>query len=124
MAQKLVWIALAGGMGTLARYGLTAAVARFAGSESVWATLAVNVAGCFLAGLLWAVFEHRFPVPADIHLIVFVGFMGAFTTFSSLIVDGARLAESAGILPSLANIAIHNVLGIVALAAGWSLAAP
>src|SRR3990172_253106 len=82
MIHKLALLALAGSLGTLARYGLAGLVHRYDGASFPWGTLAVNVTGCFLVGLLAALFESRWPVTGETRVILLVGFMGAFTTFS------------------------------------------
>lgn len=53
MIQKLAWLALAGALGTLSRYGLAGFVHRINGASFPWGTVIVNLAGCFLTGLIW-----------------------------------------------------------------------
>ncbi len=118
MIQKLAWPALAGAFGTLARYGLAGFVQRINGASFPWGTVAVNLTGCFLVGLLWTLFENRWPVSAETRLFVLVGFMGAFTTFSTLILESSELLRSAEWIYAAANIAMQNGLGFVALFAG------
>ncbi len=122
MLYKLLLLALAGSLGTLARYGLAGLIHRTAGTTFPWGTLAVNVLGCFLAGLLWSLFESRWPVTSATRTIVLVGFMGAFTTFSAYILETGALARSAEWLPAMGNIALQNGLGFIALIAGAALA--
>lgn len=119
--QKIVLLMIAGSVGTLARYGLAGAVHRYAGASFPWGTLAVNLTGCFLAGLLWALFESRWPVHAETRTIVLVGFMGAFTTFSAFILETGELMRSAQWLYAAANLGLQNGLGCVALFLGMAL---
>ena len=70
MIQKLAWLALAGAFGTLARYGLAGFVQRINGASFPWGTVAVNLTGCFLVGLLWTLFENRWPVSAETRMLV------------------------------------------------------
>ena len=121
MIQKLAWLALAGALGTLARYGLAGLVLRMNGASLPWGTVAVNLTRCFLAGLLWALFENRWPVSGDTRTLVLVGFMGAFTTFSALILDSSELLRSAEWMYAAANVALQNGLGFVALFVGVAL---
>jgi len=121
MTQKLVWLALAGALGTLARYGLAGFVHRINGVSFPWGTLAVNLAGCFFAGLLWSMFENRWPVSGETRTLLLVGFMGAFTTFSALILETGELLRSAEWVHAAANLTLHNGLGFVALFAGAAL---
>jgi CrcB protein len=122
MAHKLVLLALAGAVGTLARYGAAGFVQRIHGTSFPWGTLAVNLAGCFLAGLLWTLFENRWPVSGETRAIVLVGFIGAFTTFSAFILESGELIRSAEWMSAFLNLAMQNVFGFIALFAGIVLA--
>jgi CrcB protein len=121
MMQKLLCLALAGALGTLARYGLAGFVHKVDGVSFPWGTLAVNLTGCFLAGLLWTVFENRWPVSAETRIIVLVGFMGAFTTFSAFILETGELVRAAEWAYAAANIMMQNGLGFAALFVGATL---
>ena len=111
MTGTFVALAAAGAAGTLARFTLSSLVQRFAGGSFPWGTLAVNLTGCFLYGLLLALAERRVDLDPNIRRIVFVGFMGAFTTFSSLISDTVHMAQE-GMLLAMGRLIAHNALGI------------
>src|SRR6185295_6124898 len=81
--SKLFLIGLAGFVGTLARYGLSGVVAKRYGETFPLGTLAVNLIGCFLVGLLFHLMQERFLVNHNLRTIVLVGLLGGFTTFSS-----------------------------------------
>ncbi len=119
--QKFLWLALAGALGTLTRYGLAGFVHRINGVSFPWGTLTVNVAGCFLAGLLWTLFESRWTVSGEVRLIVLVGFMGAFTTFSAFILETGELMRSSEWLFAAANLVLQNGVGLAALYTGAAL---
>ena len=121
MVQKLLLIALAGAVGTLARYGLAGLVQRMSGASFPWGTAAVNVAGCFAAGLLWALFEHRWTVSSETRILILVGFMGAFTTFSAFMLETGELCRDAQWIRAAANVMLQNGLGFVALLLGAGL---
>lgn len=121
MFVKLAVLAAAGALGTLARYGLTGAVHKLKGTAFPWGTLAVNLIGCLIAGFIWTLFEGREPVDAETRTLILVGFMGAFTTFSAFILDTSHLIRAADWTSAAANIAVQNVVGIVALFAGLAL---
>ncbi|MDY7000435.1 MAG: CrcB family protein [Thermodesulfobacteriota bacterium] len=121
MVMKLVWLALAGALGTLARYGLAGLVHRINGVSFPWGTMTVNLTGCFFAGLLWTLFESRWPVSGEIRAIVLVGFMGAFTTFSAMILESGELLRSAQWVYATVNMVMQNGLGFAALFAGVAL---
>ncbi len=118
MVAKLLWLSLAGALGTLLRFGLAGLVHRLTGPNFPWGTLVVNVVGCFVAGVLWVLFETRWPVPAQARLLVLIGFMGAFTTFSAYILETGALLRDAQWLRAIANVTLENGLGFAALIAG------
>ncbi|MHB9028719.1 MAG: fluoride efflux transporter FluC [Candidatus Latescibacterota bacterium] len=113
--HKLFWIALAGALGTLARYGFGGLVQRSFGGILPWGTLGVNIAGCFLAGALWSLAESRVFLSGEMRAVIFIGFMGAFTTFSSLMLETSALARDGEWLWALGNLAAHNLIGFGAV---------
>ncbi len=120
--DKVFFIALAGGCGALCRYGLTALVLRFFQGSFPLATLITNLMGCFLFGLCFGLLESKFPGDTTIKLIILVGFLGAFTTFSSFAFENVLLLRSGLFLPVLGNIIIQNIFGLVLMAAGLAIA--
>jgi CrcB protein len=118
MFHKVILLALAGATGTLARYGLAGFVHRISGASFPFGTLAVNVIGCFMAGLLWTLFEHRWSVPGETRAILMLGFLGAFTTFSAFILETGELIRSAQFVYAAANVLTQTGLGVIALFAG------
>ncbi|HOD95782.1 MAG TPA: CrcB family protein [Candidatus Hydrogenedentes bacterium] len=121
MASKLLLLALAGAAGTVTRFGISAAVNHFFPSSFPPGTLIVNTAGCFLAGFFWMLFEMRWMHAAESRTILFVGFMGAFTTFSAVMMENSELLRSAAWMPAALHLSLHNLLGIVAVFAGAAL---
>ena len=120
MLQKLALLALAGGMGALARYGLSGFVQKISGMSFPWGTVIVNLTGCFLAGLLWSLFENRWNVSGETRTVVLVGFMGAFSTFSTFIFETGDLLRSAQWMYAAANLTIQNGIGLLALFTGMA----
>lgn len=117
--MKLLLIAAAGGAGTLARYALSLAVQRSAPGVFPWGTLAVNVAGCLLFGVVWALAEDRMAIGGETRAVLLIGFMGAFTTFSSFAFETAQLMRDGEWALAAANAAAQNLCGIAALVLGW-----
>ncbi len=122
MLQKLVLIAIAGGLGTLARYGLSGLV-QHASKDALfpWGTFAVNASGCLVFGLLWTVMNERISIGYETRTVILVGFMGAFTTFSTFIFDTGQLLDDSQWLLALGNVALQNVVGLTALFVGLSI---
>jgi CrcB protein len=121
MIQKIAWLALAGALGTLARYGLAGLVQRLSWGSFPWGTLVVNLVGCFLAGLLWGMFEKRGVVTALPRVVLLVGFLGAFTTFSTMILETSEMLRASELMYATANLTLQNGIGLAALVAGTML---
>ncbi|MEJ2367053.1 MAG: CrcB family protein [Acidobacteriota bacterium] len=119
MLQKIVWIGVAGAAGTLARYALGGIVSRWFNHGLPWGTWTVNILGCFLFGLVWTLSVERQILPAEIRIPVLVGFMGAFTTFSTFIFETGQLMRVSEWLASAANFFIQAALGFVFLFLGF-----
>jgi len=120
--KELAWIAIAGALGTLARFALAALVQNFSGGKFPWGTLAVNVIGCFLFGLVFILAEEKNLIPAQVKVVVLVGFMGAFTTFSTFGFETTALIHAGDLGPALLNILGQNLAGVVAVTVGIFLA--
>ncbi|MEJ2109678.1 MAG: CrcB family protein [Acidobacteriota bacterium] len=122
MIHKMALLVVAGAVGTLARYGTAGIVQKIYGASFPWGTMVVNLTGCFCAGFLWVLFENRLAVSGETRTIILVGFMGAFTTFSAFILETGELIRSAEWASAFANLAVQNVIGLVALFVGMALA--
>ncbi|OHB54814.1 MAG: chromosome condensation protein CrcB [Planctomycetes bacterium RBG_13_44_8b] len=121
MPQKILYIALAGAAGTLARYWLSGIVQRNITAQFPFGTAAVNIIGCLVFGLLWAVLENRLSISGQTRIIIFVGFFGAFTTFSSVMFETAQMLDESQWLWASANIILQNVLGLVSIIIGLTI---
>jgi len=119
--QKILSLCLAGALGTLARYWLSGAVYGLLGRDFPWGTSAVNILGCFLFGLIWVLSEERGILPPQYRIIVLVGFMGAFTTFSTFIFESAELARTSEWLRLGLNMLGQNIVGFAACALGMGV---
>lgn len=122
MPTRLLLLAGAGAAGALCRYGLSGLVQSGLGARFPWGNLAVNVVGCLAAGLLFGLFESRWALSGEARLIVFIGFLGAFTTFSGYMLETTELARDAQWLTAAANVVLQNGLGAAALYAGLVVA--
>ncbi|SRR5690606_31940102 len=120
--QKILWLALSGALGTLARAGLGQLVQRLLGLGFPWATLVVNLLGCFGFGFAWALGERRLESAVELRLYVLTGFMGAFTTFSTFVFDSATLVQEERLGAALANVLAQNLLGFGCVVLGLWLA--
>ena len=106
-----VAIAVAGALGALVRYWLDGVVSRRTGGGFPWGTFAVNVTGSFLLGLVFTLLTQRYRVDPWLRSGLTIGFLGAYTTFSTLSLETYRLFEDGA-----AGLAALNAVG--SLAAG------
>ena len=111
---------LAGGAGALARYGVSELANTLVGRQYPLGTFVVNVLGCFLFGLIRELAAVRLLIPDTVRPIILVGFMGSFTTFSSLIFDSFALGQTRLAL-LLFNIGAQTILGFAALFLGMTV---
>ena len=120
--QRLILIGLAGFAGTVLRYGLSGWTARRFGETFPLGTLAVNLVGCFLAGLLFYLMFDRYLVNQTIRTVVIIGLLGGFTTFSSFGLQTFTLLRDGETGLALLNIAASNLGGLLMVWVGYSLA--
>jgi len=119
--RELVLIAIAGAAGSLCRYGVSGAVYRWLGDRFPYGTLAVNVIGCFLLAFLMQVGLSTDVVPRHYRVALAVGFLGAFTTFSTFGYETTRLLEDGAWGPAAMNVGANLVLGVLAVIGGLVL---
>src|SRR3954452_17855992 len=114
----LVWVgvALLGGTGAVARFALDSAVAERTGDAFPWGTLAVNLSGAFLLGLL-----NGLGVAGDALLLTGTGLLGSYTTFSTWMLESHRLGEDGEPGRMWLNLGVSVVAGLAAAALGRAL---
>jgi len=117
----LVLIGVGGFAGAIARYLVDGAVAGRTSGAFPWGTLVVNLSGSLILGLLFAVSTERAILPAEIRGPVLIGFIGAYTTFSTYMLESWRLVEDGAIALALANLLGSTLLGLVAVVAGVAI---
>ncbi|MCB5160803.1 fluoride efflux transporter CrcB [Marinomonas algarum] len=115
-------IAFGGGVGALSRYGLTKWINTYWTHYFPFATMVVNVLGCVLMGIAFVVISERLPVLEPYRPLVMVGFLGAFTTFSTFSLEIVSLINMQAWLSVISYLLLSCVLGVVGLAAGMALA--
>ena len=119
--QKLLFIGVAGFAGTLSRYWLSGVIARRYGETFPLGTLVVNLAGCFLVGLLFYVMNERYLVNQTMRTVIMIGFLGGFTTFSSFGLQTFTLLQDGEFGLAVLNITASNVVGLLLVWAGYTL---
>lgn len=116
--MRTLWIGTAGFAGAIARYGLEGWVSGRTAGAFPWGTLAVNTSGSFLLGLLFTLFAERFLMNPSLRSALTIGFVGAYTTFSTFSLETVRLIEDGASGLALVNVVGSVVLGIAAVYTG------
>ena len=114
----VVGIAVAGACGALARYGLEGVVSRRWPGAFPWGTFVVNISGAFLIGLVFVLLTERVRVDPWVRSSITIGFLGAYTTFSTLSFESYRLLEDGAIGLALANTLGSLTAGLAAVYLG------
>ena len=120
----MIWllVALGGALGSVLRYGAGQLALRYLGPESIMGTVGVNVSGSFALGFLLTLALEKVAVPVEIRGLIAVGFLGGYTTFSTLAYESVRLLESGELVRAGVSVAANLVLGLAAAYLGILLA--
>lgn len=113
--SQLIAIALGGAAGAVTRFLAANGVYGWLGREFPHGTLFVNVSGSFLMGLLTELLLQRFAVAAEYRAAILVGFLGAFTTFSTFALETLYLLEEGSLFKAFLNILLSTVLCVMAV---------
>ena len=117
--KVILAIGLAGAFGAVLRYGCVRGVALLGGAFP-WGTWVVNGVGAFLAGLCFILAKDRWE-PFWV-TVCFVGFLGAFTTFSTFALESVRLGMEGQVVKAMGNVLLQNVSGLLAAWGGMVIA--
>lgn len=119
--MSLISIAVGGALGAVARWGLGGWVHGWAGAAFPWGTFAVNVVGSFLLGFSFLYLESV-SLPAELRRFIAIGFLGAFTTFSTFAYESVALLRDGEWARAGGYVAASVVLGLAGVIAGFGAA--
>jgi fluoride exporter len=123
--ERFLWICLAGALGTGVRYLIGLWVGQRLGTVFPWATLIVNLSGCFLISFIMYMALNLASVSATLRLALTTGFLGGLTTYSSFNYETTRLFQDGAPRSAFFNLGLTLIGGLVAgllgLAAGRRL---
>ena len=111
-------VGIGGFVGSVARYLVSLAFAGSLNSSFPFATLTVNVVGCFLIGILFGLSGRAGTLSPEWRIFLTTGFCGGFTTFSTFSYETLRLAQDGELLYLFANVGLSVILGLAATYAG------
>ena len=116
--REIVLIAVSGAMGSVCRYLVSGWSYSLLGDRFAYGTLVVNIIGCFLVGFIMEVGIISEAFSRATRIAITIGFLGAFTTFSTLGYETIRYIEDGAMWLAFANVASHIVLGGLAVWVG------
>lgn len=119
--RTLVAVMVAGALGAACRYGLEGMVSNRMTGEMPWGTFVVNVSGCLVIGFLSTLLSERFAIDPALRIGLTVGFVGSYTTFSTLMLESTQLAQGGSYAVAMFNVVASLVAGCLAVLAGAAL---
>jgi fluoride exporter len=119
----VIWVAVAvaGALGAACRHVVDWTVSTRTGGRLPWGTAVVNVTGSLAAGVVLGLAAEA-VIPTEMRIVVAGGFLGAYTTFSTAMVESVVLFEDRRPQPAVVNVVMPMVLSVAAAATGWLLA--
>lgn len=115
---KYLLLAIAGALGAIARYAFGGAIHTFLGIGFPYGTLLVNIAGCTCAGFVGTLADEHMLLSPSVRMAIMIGFLGAFTTFSSFTYETWMLARDGELMRASINIAVSIVCCFLGLFIG------
>ena len=108
-------VAIGGALGSIARYALSTWIFDVSSQKFRYATLAVNVLGSFVMGILFVIIVEKAALPNEMRSLLMIGFLGAFTTFSTFSLDALGLWQNGHIFMSLVYMLATVILCLIAI---------
>lgn len=108
---RILLVIVGGSLGALTRYGTSLFAAQWFGTRFPWGTLLVNLVGCFLIGVSFALAERTNFMGPSARLFFMTGFLGALTTFSTFALETVNALRSGDLLIAVMNLLINNAIG-------------
>ena len=122
LIETIFYVGIGGFLGANARYWLGGWISGRYGTAFPYATLVINVSGSFILGLFMTLITERYVAPPALRLVVAIGFVGAYTTFSTFEYETLALVNSGSLLRALLNVVLSMVAGFAAVWLGTRLA--
>lgn len=115
---RALYVGIGGFFGAIARYLIDGWISNSVLTPFPVSTFVINVTGSFALGLFMTLATERFAIDSNLRPLIAIGFIGAYTTFSTFGLETVRLIEDGSRALSLANVALSVGVGIVAVFAG------
>jgi CrcB protein len=119
--MTLLFLAVGGAFGAVSRYLVQGWVQDLLGGRFPWGTFVVNITGSFLLGVVFALAMDRAVLSPEVRVPLMVGFIGSYTTFSTLMLESWVLVEEGDIVRMFGNLVGSVLVGMVAVVAGLAI---
>lgn len=113
-----LFVGVGGFFGAIARYVLDRRITQLTGGTLPWGTFAINISGSFVIGVLFALIVERTAVNSSLRAPLMIGFVGAYTTFSTLALESWRMIEDGAWLTAALNLGGSVLVGMGAVVVG------
>ena len=111
-----------GFLGAVARYVIGTWIGKRLGTGFPWGTLIINVSGSFAVAMVMSLFMERYMINPQWRLFLAVGFLGAYTTFSTFEYETGQLLKGGEFLYAAMNVILSVIVGFIALKSGEAIA--
>lgn len=118
---KILSVAFGGAIGAVARFGFGFLFAKTF-EPFPFATFFINITGSFLIGFLLVFLQDKFPANENLRLLIVIGFLGAYTTFSTFELETFRLIETKQLIVAILYVSLSFAVGLIAVISGAFLA--
>ena len=122
MYLSYIYIAIGGALGALSRYFLSIWIYNRTNQVFPLGTFVVNIVGCFLLGLFYTLSLEKVDIAPQVRMGISVGFLGAFTTFSTFSLETLNVIRENNLIIALLNIVLSVTIGLLAVWLGATAA--
>ena len=122
MYWTYIFVALGGAVGSLSRYLLSTWIYNKTQQIFPLGTFVVNILGCFLLGLFFTLSLDRWVISPEIRIMIAVGFLGGFTTFSTFGLETINIIKEGNLHIALLNVGLSVFVGVLAVWLGMEIA--
>ena len=119
MLKPLLIVGAGSFIGGAMRYLLSTLMKNVCGHGFPWGTLAVNLLGCFLFGIVFAIFSKNSSADNTLYLLLTTGVCGGFTTFSTFANESVQMLQHGNISGFIGYVAISIIAGFALIALGY-----
>lgn len=113
--KQILFVGLGGAVGSIVRYLISVLTMKHYETSFPVATFIVNIAGCFIAGLIFGLFTHETSEAQNLKLLLLTGFCGGFTTFSAFALENVKLINSGSMATAISYILMSVAAGLLAV---------